>query len=247
MRNHLVCILMVLPYYGLSQLCYPDRHNTSWNQSWISCEKRDNPNAERGNSHWILYDFGNTYRLGDVKLWNINAPEYLNSGIKDFYIDYSQDGFNWNTLGQFTLAQASGKSIYEGEDITTFSGDTARFILITALDNWGGSCAGLSEVKFNIVELVRELHSYRTEKCLEVSVYPNPHQEEFTLSISSWCEGDIHYSLYDHTGKQVKAGEIGPDNRIFLSRIQTADLSSGLYHLVLRQNETVASYPVMKM
>lgn len=246
MKNCLFIFAFIFPFIVFSQ-CYPERHNTSWNEAWISCEKRDNPNSERTKSHWILYDFGHTYRLGTTKIWNVNSPEFLESGIRDFYLDYSRDGLIWENLGQFTLSQAPGKSLYEGEDVTSFGGDTARFVLLTAIDTYGGACAGISEAKIEIVEVVDRLQLYQKEECFEVSIYPNPHVSEFTLSINTFCEGVLNYGLYDHTGKLIRkeslSGEVTPK----ITRIHTADLPSGLYHLVVTQKDAIARYPLMKV
>lgn len=246
MKKVLLGFLFLLPYLAKAQ-CYPDRHNTSWNEAWISCEKRDNPNSEREKGHWILYDFGHMYRLGNTKMWNLNSPEFLESGIKDFYIDYSKDGLEWENLGQFTLPRAPGESRYEGEDITSFGGDTARFVLITAIDTYGGACAGISEVKIDVVEVVNRLKVYQDEECFEVSVYPNPHMTEFTLSVNAFCEGKVEYSLYDHRGKLLRKETFSSDESLKIRRIQTGDLPAGLYHLVITQNNAIARYPVMKI
>jgi hypothetical protein len=246
MKKALLAFAIALPVITMSQ-CYPDRHNTSWNEAWISCEERDNPNPERARGHWILYDFGHMYRLGNTKIWNINSPDFLESGIKDFYIDFSPDGLNWENLGQFTLSQAPGESRYEGEDITSFGGDTARFVLLTAIDTHGGACAGISEVKIDVVEVVSRLQIYQKEECFEVSVYPNPHISEFNLSINTFCEGRLDYSLYDHTGKLIHKETISSDKAIKLRQIATGDLPAGLYHLVVTQKKAIARYPVMKI
>jgi len=246
MKKFLFIICATLPFLGRTQ-CYKDRHNTSWNEAWVSCEERANPNSIRGIGHWILYDFGHTYRLGNTKVWNVNSPEFLESGIKDFYIDYSQDGMEWENLGQFTLSQGPGKSIYEGEEITTFGGDTARFVLLTAIDTYGGACAGVSEVKIDVVEVVSRLQLYEKKECFEVAVYPNPHTSEFTLSINTFCQGSVDYGLYDHTGKLIRKESFSSDESIKLRRVHTGDLPAGLYHLVITQGDAIARYPVMKI
>lgn len=227
--------------------CYEDRHNTSWNESWVSCQVDLNPNPQRGLSHWILYDFGNTYRIGQTHMWNLNVPEWLDNGFRDFYVDYSVDGLKWKQLGQFTLEKADGTSTYEGTDLTSFGGDTARFVVLTAIDNWGGECHGFAEIQFEVLELVHQLHTYADTKCFEVSVYPNPHQESFNLSIRPACHGKITYALYDHTGKAVLQGRFADNDAAFVKTIQTGSMAPGLYHLVIVQGHAVERYPVMKM
>ncbi|MEM9051164.1 MAG: T9SS type A sorting domain-containing protein [Bacteroidota bacterium] len=246
MKKIFYLIMHMLPLSALAQ-CYQDRHNTSWNEGWISCEERLSPNAERGNGHWIMYDFGHTYRLGEAKFWNINSPEFLESGIKDFYIDFSQDGFNWSSLGQFSLSQGPGESLYEGEEITSFGGDTARFVLITAIDTYGGACAGFAEAKIDVIEVVSEIQIYQRGECFEASVYPNPHVDVFTFSINTFCTGRIDYSLYDHTGKLIRSEAFASDDALKLKEIYTTDLPAGLYHLVVTQKDEIQRYPVIKL
>ena len=118
--------------------CYPDRHNTNWFDGWVSCETYPNPNADRGLSHWIMYDFDKPYKFSQMHIWNTNDPDHLGAGLKDVSIDYSMDGRNWTQAGEFTFEQAMGISTYEGSIGPDLEGIQAQFILITALDNWGG-------------------------------------------------------------------------------------------------------------
>ena len=60
---------------GLSAQCYMDRHNTNWHDAWVSCQTDMSPNTSRGLGHWIMYDLGYTYILGDIHVWNINDPD----------------------------------------------------------------------------------------------------------------------------------------------------------------------------
>ena len=41
-----------------------------WNNPWLSCQTTPNPKSSRGNSHWIRYDLGATYKLGKMQVWN---------------------------------------------------------------------------------------------------------------------------------------------------------------------------------
>jgi hypothetical protein len=131
---------------GLAQ-CYPDRHSTNFFDGWISCEPAMSPNILRGPGHFIMYDFGKVYALGQVRIWNTNDPAHLDWGMKDVVIDYSMDGVHWVEAGQFTFPQASGLSTYEGAEGPNLDDAQARYLLITALSNYGGTCYGFSEIK----------------------------------------------------------------------------------------------------
>ena len=50
------------------------------------------------------------------------------------------------------MNQASGASIYEGEEGPDFDGAKARYVLITPLSNFGGDCFGFSELKIQITD-----------------------------------------------------------------------------------------------
>ena len=132
--------------------CFPDRHNTNWFDGWISCQPAPNPNEAYGESHWILYDFGESYSLGQMHVWNSNDPAHVDYGLNEVNIDFSTDGMEWVHLGQFEFSIANGKSIYEGFEGPDFYGALARYVLITGLSNYGGACYGLSEIRIPVLE-----------------------------------------------------------------------------------------------
>jgi len=143
-------IIIISGFFTANSQCYPDRHNTTWFDSWISCSKSQNPNSIRGDSHWIMYDLGYVYKLEDVHFWNLNDPAQLDNGIKDAFIDYSLDGVSWTEFGVQSFEKATGKSIYQGEDVFEFDGIKARYLLLTVKENWGGDCAGFAELKISV-------------------------------------------------------------------------------------------------
>jgi hypothetical protein len=146
----LVCLLLL---QGLSQAqCYPDRHNTTLNNQWISCTSTQNPNPTRGTSHWIQYSLEEIKALGDVHLWNVNMPDHLDDGSNSIAIDVSVDGSNWTEVYMGNLPQAAGSSIYEGLSVVDLQGTSARYIVLTALTNHGGSCYGLGEVRIQLTD-----------------------------------------------------------------------------------------------
>lgn len=148
--KYLYTIILLLLFQGLQAQCYPDRHNTNWFDAWTSCTPSPNPNTTRGDGHWILYNLGHLYELKDSKFWNANHPDFLQDGLKDVVIDYSVDGINWEEWGTFTLPMATGDKTYEGSTGPDFTATTARYVLITAMDNHGGNCYSMSELKINV-------------------------------------------------------------------------------------------------
>ena len=141
-----IVIILLVFNYSFSQ-CYPDRHSTTWYDGWISCQIAGNPNMIRGKGHFIMYELDKTYHLFEMNIWNMNAPDLLDYGFKDVIIDISIDGTNWTEFGNYTFSQASGENNFEGVEEVNFQGEEAKFILITGVSNYGGSCYGLSEIK----------------------------------------------------------------------------------------------------
>ena len=109
-----------------------------------------NPNTSRGESHWILYDLGYSYTLQNFHFWNVNDPSNLEDGVRKMVIDYSDDGITWKEFQIVDVPVATGKSIYEGEDIVNFDGLTTRYLLLTMLENYGGECAGFAEMRIEV-------------------------------------------------------------------------------------------------
>ncbi|MFZ1676528.1 MAG: hypothetical protein WAT91_04595, partial [Saprospiraceae bacterium] len=107
-------VAFVLFQHVTTAQCFPNRHNTNFFDGWISCEAAPSPNPLRPVSHFIMYDFGKIYKLGQMEIWNTNDPAHLDWGMRDVAIDYSIDGETWTTAGTYTFQQASGLSTYEG-------------------------------------------------------------------------------------------------------------------------------------
>lgn len=243
--KYLILIFIILGSIKLNAQCYPDRHNTSWNDAWYSCAETENPNIARGKGHWIMYDLRHKYRLSQGKIWNINAPERLNDGFNSFAVDYSLDGQDWKTLGEFTAAKGPGESLYEGEELFNFVGDSARYVLLTALSNHGGDCSGIAEMRIEVLDVVENLNNTKDE-CLTVNVYPNPHKSHFNLDVESLCEGPIHYQLYNSVATLIRSGVI-PSIGVQGLQISTTGISSGIYNLVMIQNGQSVQTQIMKI
>ena len=244
MKN-LIFLIAFLGYFQAFSQCFPDRHNTSWNDAWYSCELAENPNPERVEGHWIMYDLRHTYRLAQGKIWNINAPKRLSDGFHTFSVDYSLDGSNWENLGDFIASQGPGESLYEGEELFNFSGDSARYVLLTAASNYGGDCYGIAEMRIDVIDLVGSPNETKDE-CLQVNVFPNPHESNFNLNVGSFCAGPIYFRLFNSVGTLVKQGTL-PQDGIENFQISTTGVQSGVYHLVVIQNGHSKHVPIVKM
>lgn len=248
MRKILSIIAILLLAQSAFSQCYPDRHNTSWYDGWISCEAAINPNPDREYSHWIMYDLGQQYQLGQFHVWNANDPHHLDFGIKDIVIDYSVDAISWTELGFFELESGMGKNIYEGTDVVDFEMAKAKYILITAESNYGGDCFGLAEVRFEldssasfIDDLTNEINS-----CLQVVVYPNPFLENVQVKIESNCNEDIYYTVTDGYGKIVIQKQKLPINMNSTIELNATLWRPGIYFLIIDKEGERQQYKLVK-
>ena len=123
--------------------------------SWLSCNASNtaiaNPNPARSTlTKWIKYDFADIYKFQGTRVWNYNVLNETNKGFKNVTVDYSTDGTTWQTLGTTYLwQQAPGTSDYSGFAGPNMNDLKARYILVSAIDTWGNTCAGFSKITFD--------------------------------------------------------------------------------------------------
>lgn len=202
MNKSIYLILFCLLSLNLSAQCYLDRHNTSLENAWITCTKQNNPNSVRGNSHWIVYDFGEAHQLGKTHFWNVNTPDRTNMGLKDAVIDYSLDFTNWNEWGEFSLAEANASGFYEGEAGPDLTGINARYVLITINENHGNICSGFGEVKIETYGI--STHTEDLALAVQnISLNPNPAVEFSNLKVDSDINQKVRIKILDLSGKSV--------------------------------------------
>ncbi len=144
-------IVIYLTSIELSAQVQCDNEGNVWEERWISCSKTANPNPARSNSHWLLFEFTIPESISTSKLWNANQPGESSMGIKDMYVDYSEDGTTWSTLGTFRVNRAAESQFYLGSEGPDFGGLFVKKVLFTVQSTHGTTnCASLAEVQFNI-------------------------------------------------------------------------------------------------
>ncbi len=242
MKKIIFITVLIFSFKGTSQ-CNIEMHNSTWFDSWISCNKKINPNPAREKTHWIKYNLGQTYQLGKMKIWNLNAPKVLDDGIKEIVIDYSQDGIEWFEAGKITVEQATGLSSYEGvDDIYDFNDIKARYILITVLSTYSnGNCAGFSELKIEATPVDDDDESV----CILADYYPNPvNSNQFFVKLTKSCTKNVSYKLLNAIGSTV----IG-NKTISLNETQEVmngtKLAPGVYYLILFNEFTSTRYKIV--
>jgi hypothetical protein len=240
--------LFVLCLSGLlAAQCYPDRHNTTWFDAWISCETTIGPVASHGESHWIQYDLGHLYLLGELEIWNINDPLHLDRGAQTIHIDVSEDGEEWTAMADQTLNQGSGLSIYEGQTVMDFDGAAVRYLLLTIESTYGADCGGISEMRVGVEGVISSISEFETPNaCFEVQVYPNPHYDVFNARIESICGGTIDLALYDATGRLVQSIRSNQVSESSIFELGSSDLPAGIYYLSVQQDDALGRYQIIK-
>ncbi|MBN1359741.1 MAG: discoidin domain-containing protein [Sedimentisphaerales bacterium] len=120
------------------------QHSNNQAHMWLG-------NATTGQTVWIQFDFGKTYKLMDMRLWNYNMAfeAWLGLSAKDVTIEYTSGGTDWTTLGDFVLPQGPAVATYEGT-VLDLEGIAAQALRINIHSNYGTQKSyGLSEVRFS--------------------------------------------------------------------------------------------------
>lgn len=196
-------------------------HTTLTADMWRSCEGATNPNEDRDQEHWIEYDFGANYILGDSHFWNFNVPGSTDHGMQDVVIDYSMDGENWMEWGDWTFTEAMGTSAYAGEPGPLFDGLECRFLLISIDANHGGACYGFSELKIDVEP--GSVGTPEAPQLVDFGLYPNPARDLATVQLSDFNQA--HVRLLDLNGALISI--VRPESPTV--RLDVANLPAGMY------------------
>lgn len=222
-----------------------------WNNPWLSCQTSANPNTSRGNSHWIRYDFGQVYKLSKMHVWNVNKVGESDKGFREVIIDYSTNGTSWTSLGNFQFTQGTEEGAYSGFEGANFNGINARYVLITAISNWGhASCSGISDVKFNIAPALLQdvsalLVARNAAETLDLAhqlnrvksdflVYPNPTSNYTNVVIESNQATTADIAITDVTGRLLKSIPVEVFEGQNQWRLMLDEVPSGTYFVTIQ-------------
>ncbi|RPJ36642.1 MAG: discoidin domain-containing protein, partial [Planctomycetaceae bacterium] len=169
-----------------------DRHSLADAAAWLTAKGAASP-------AWIQYEFDRVYKLHEMWVWNYNTffESILSFGFKDVAVEYSVNGTDWTSLGDFEFAKAPAADGYEHNTTIDFTGLAAKYVRLTAKSGWGTSQQfGLSEVRF----LYTPAHAREPVPASEATgVNPN-----VTLSWRSGREA-VSHKLYLGTDRQAVA------------------------------------------
>ena len=247
MKKIIIILLFVFTGNSIYSQCFPDRHNSTWYDGWISCKASENPNNIRGESHWILYDFGENYFLHEMKIWNTNAPDLIDWGMQDVVIDISLNGIDWVEFGEFTFNQATGLNNYEGHLALDFEGVKAKYLLITGLTNYGGTCFGFSEIKIDVENTIGIEEEYTDNSCLETNIYPNPFSENLYMIVNSGCNSKNQtYKIINAYGQTIVPSSQIQNNKT-IEILNKSSLSPGIYFVIIENDKTSIKKKLIKI
>jgi hypothetical protein len=218
----LICIFFLGDVFAQ---CDEAEHSTNWEDAWLSCEISENPNAERGESHWIMYDMGDVYSLWSTKIWNYNVVEETGRGMRNCFFDLSLDGENWENWGSMEISEAPGNDDYVGIPGPNFEGMAARYLLITMESNWNGdNCTGFAEIKVD-----REFLGVGIDEPLSIDfeLFPNP--TNAVLNLKHHQIGVLNIDIYDVNANLMYTDQI----RRTFSSVDVSKWASGIYVMVL--------------
>ncbi len=100
---------------------------------------------------WIQFEFDGVYKVHEMHVWNYNVmfELMLGFGLKDVTVEYSADGLEWATLGDFQFARGTAKTGYAANTTIDFQGVAAKGVRLTVNSGYGSlGQYGLSEVRF---------------------------------------------------------------------------------------------------
>jgi len=229
MKSILAIILIFLfPALTFAQ-CIKDSHSSFEGQGWVSCTKTLSDIPERGETHWLKYDFGHEYGITSMDLWNHNTWGQTQAGVKTIMIDYSLDENTWSSVGPISIDRAPGSWKYTGMQDIDLGKIRCRYMIITVVENWDESvnCTGIAEVRFD-VDL-----SINTEEEIEefanALLYPNPSSNMITVEYERLHKATA-ISVINTVGQIVLEVPVTNTNKI---AVPLTDLDNGLYYLSL--------------
>ena len=232
MKKIILSIFTFLILQIVNAQCNEMVHSNQTTDNWLSCETNTNPNAARGSGHWIEYDLGYVYPITSTHIWNYNVSNQTDMGFKDVVIDYSLDGENWIQLGFYTFEEASGSMLYQGFEGPNFNDLNMRYILITALNNYGNSnCFGLAEMKFNVGEdVIIAIQEQSSSIALEI--YPNPTSKVLFLDYKK--EEIEEIIVRNVAGFEMQRYQSNLPNKIAVN-----DYAAGIYFIIAKTKNNI--------
>ena len=205
-------LYVAVDYAGMEVLNIKDTSNIQllswWNPWGIS-----NWFASRGHSNEIQFDASSNLIFMSTGKSDINVVSVANPSAPDSVAIFG--GIN-NSQGTWGLGLYQDK-IYAGYIFVP--------LCIPFCSNWGG----VKEISWNISTSTNTNHESN------FSVFPNPANSNVTITLKEKSSGVSTISIYDINGKLIQKETITEGQNSF--RIDTQNLSEGLYFIMIVNNE----------
>jgi hypothetical protein len=208
------------------------RHSTRAEEMWAGT-------AAGGEPLMVQYEFGKTYKLHEMHVWNYNVifEAILGFGFKDVTVEYSDNGADWTVLADVEFAQATARADYLANTIVDFGGVAAEAVRLTVNSGWGMMGKfGLSEIHFLYIP-VHARHPQPASGAADVSV-------DVSLSWRAGREAAVH-EVYVGADEQAVIDGTALTATVVPPRYDTAlDLSQTYYWKIVEVNEaeTISSW-----
>ena len=234
-------IVFLIPSNTLISQCYPDRHNTSLNSMWISCDKSENPNPDRPEGYWVLFELEELQAIQSLKIWNLNHPDHLDNGVKQIEIDYQAENGNWEALSIHSINKAEASGFYEGEEIQLPGEFVADKILFNFTENHGGDCYGLAEIRLGLINKTTSTKELSIES-LEIEMTPNPFSEQSVITLRGLTGSSVRYEVSNIMGQVVITDKVpnpqGGSNEFILAG---QNIPAGTYYLRVMEKNRIST------
>lgn len=228
-------------YSSASAQCIANTHSPFENQGWLSCATSTSPNPDRS-GHWLLYDLGHSYAIDSTYLWNHNVWGETEHGVKEIYIDYSDDMISWKTLGPYLIDEAPGSWKYNTPQGLWMGDACGRYFLVSVVDTWSGEmeCAGFGELKFT---LKIKVDVEENEIAQSWSIAPNPSSDFIDLDLRAETE-QTRISILNGIGQEVETVIANAGQK---RRIDVQDYENGIYFVRIQRDGLTSTKSFVKV
>ena len=239
--------------YGDGAASFAIDGNTSGNNPWGSGADLQHTTTEAG--AWLKVDLGQIGEIADVTIYNRDA---LQSRLNNFFIFYSTQDIdadrptvdleNDPSISNFFFPGGAGAL-----EVITLSQSQARYIVIKQSNIVNLTPLHIAEIQVNGCPVASggensglRVAEEEVEDVLEgginLSVYPNPYRENFTLEIDGNLEEGAFIEIHNALGQAVRSFPVPASQKVELGK----NLSMGVYWIQLFNGDSVERIKVMK-
>jgi hypothetical protein len=150
----------------------------------------------------------------------------------------NQNG-EWVQHDRYTLDQANASGFYEGQILPIDIEFVSDRILLTLLENYGGACSGLSEIRLDLKETTTATEDV-SEDHFDITTSPNPFRDFTTVRIQKLESRTILYQLINNLGQVIQTKEAEVQSGSTTLHIDGSDVPSGQFYLKIIDGAKVA-------